>query len=78
MATGRPVIMQDTGFSNWLPTGEGILAFSTENEALNCIEKVNSQYTANCQAAKNLAEKTFSYQAVLPAMLDKIFGTTGF
>ena len=78
LATGRPVIMQDTGFSNWLPTGEGILAFSTENEALNCIEKVNSQYTANCQAAKSLAEKTFSYQAVLPAMLDKIFGTTGF
>lgn len=73
LASGRPVIMQDTGFSTWLPTDEGVLAFSTMDEALSCIEKVNSRYAANCRAARNLAEQTFSYNIVLPAMLDTIW-----
>jgi hypothetical protein len=72
LATGRPVIMQDTGFSGWLPTGEGVLAFSTADEALACIEQVNSRYSANCRAARALAEERFSYKVVLPAMLDSI------
>jgi hypothetical protein len=72
LASGRPVIMQDTGFSDWLPTGEGVLAFSTVDQALSCIEKVNSRYSANCQAARELAEEKFSYKVVLPAMLDSI------
>ena len=29
LAAGRPVVMQDTGFAPVLPTGEGILSFST-------------------------------------------------
>jgi hypothetical protein len=73
LAAGRPVIMQDTGFSTWLPTGEGVLAFSTVDEAMHCIEKVNSRYTNNCRAARKLAEQTFSYKNVLTAMLDKIW-----
>ena len=73
LASGRPVIMQDTGFSEWLPTGEGVLAFSTVDEALGCIEQVNSRYFANCRTARELAEEIFGYRAVLPAMLDSIW-----
>lgn len=73
LAAGRPVIMQDTGFSTWLPTGEGVLAFSTLDEAMCCIEKVNSRYTNNCRTARKLAEQTFSYKNVLTAMLDTIW-----
>jgi hypothetical protein len=73
LAAGRPVIMQDTGFSAWLPSGEGVHAFSTMEEAISCIEEVNSRYAANCRAARDLAEQTFDYKTVLPAMLDTIF-----
>jgi hypothetical protein len=73
LASGRPVIMQDTGFSDWLPTGEGVLAFSTVDEGLACIERVNSRYSANCRTARELAEEIFSYKVVLPAMLDSIW-----
>ncbi|UCE76948.1 MAG: hypothetical protein JSU62_01625, partial [Gammaproteobacteria bacterium] len=73
LASGRPVIMQDTGFSDWLPTGEGVLAFSTVDEALGCIEQVNSRYFANCRTARELAEEIFGYRTVLPAMLDSIW-----
>jgi hypothetical protein len=72
LASGRPVIMQDTGFSDWLPIGEGVLAFSTVDEALACIEQVNRRYLANCQTARELAEEKFSYKVVLPTMLDSI------
>ena len=74
LAAGRPVIMQDTGFSDWLPTGEGVLAFSTVDEALACIERVNSRYSVNCRTARELAEEVFSYKVVLPAMLEAIWG----
>jgi hypothetical protein len=72
LASGRPVIMQDTGFSDWLPTGEGVLAFSTVDEALACIEQVNSRYSTHCRTAREVAEEKFSYRVVLPAMLDSI------
>lgn len=73
LASGRPVIMQDTGFSDWLPTGEGVLAFTGVDEALACIEQINARYYAHCQAARALAEDRFSYKVVLPAMLDAIW-----
>ncbi len=72
LASGRPVIMQDTGFSDWLPTGEGVLAFSTVDEALACIEEVNGRYSTHCRTAREVAEEKFSYRVVLPAMLDSI------
>jgi hypothetical protein len=72
LAAGRPVIMQDTGFSEWLPSGEGVLAFSTVDEAIACIEQVNRSYFANCRTAKELAEEKFGYKVVLSALLDSI------
>jgi hypothetical protein len=73
LASGRPVIMQDTGFSDWLPTGEGVLAFSGPDEALACIEQVDAHYPAHCEAARALAELRFGYKVVLPALLDAIW-----
>ncbi len=70
LAAGRPVILQDTGFSDWLPTGRGALAFSSVEEATDCIERVNAEYQAHCRAAKTIAERIFSHQVVLPQLLE--------
>lgn len=72
MAAGRPVILQDTGFSNWLPTGRGVLAFSSVEEASDCIEKVNAEYQLHCKAARGIAQQTFNYKFVLPRLLDNV------
>ncbi|MDZ7953090.1 hypothetical protein [Nostoc sp. DedQUE09] len=75
LAAGRPAILQDTGFSDWLPTGQGVLAFSSLEEAVDCIDRVNRNYQAHCQAARELAEQFFSYKVVLPRLLETALTT---
>ena len=70
LAASRPAILQDTGFSNWLPTGRGVLAFSSLEEAVVCIERVNTDYPSHCRAAREIAEKVFSYKVVLPRLFE--------
>jgi hypothetical protein len=72
LAAGLPVILQDTGFSDWLPTGEGILAFSSLEEAANCINEVNASYSAHQRAARQIAEEKFSYKRVLTRLLEQM------
>lgn len=71
LAAGRPVILQDTGFSDCLPVGEGLLAFASREEAIDRIAQVNAHYTRHCRAARALAEEQFGYQRVLPTFLDR-------
>lgn len=70
LAAGLPVILQDTGFTQWLPAQQGVLAFSSLEEAVSCIERVNAEYAAHCHAAREIAEQVFSYKIVLPRLLD--------
>jgi hypothetical protein len=72
LAAGLPVILQDTGFSDWLPTGRGVLAFSSSEEAAECIERVNAEYMAHCRAAREIADRKFSYRVVLPYLLEAV------
>ncbi|HXG11664.1 MAG TPA: hypothetical protein VNK04_18055 [Gemmataceae bacterium] len=71
LAAGLPVILQDTGFRDWLPVGRGVLAFSSMEEAVASIAKVNADYPAHCRAARELAERVFDYRTVLPRLLER-------
>jgi hypothetical protein len=71
LAAGLPAVLQDTGFSDWLPTGRGVLAFSTSEEACDCLEQVNADYAAHRRAAHEIAERVFDYRVVLPALLSR-------
>jgi hypothetical protein len=71
LAAGLPVVLQDTGFSESLPTGHGLLAFSSLAEAVDCIERVRAEYARHRQAARALAKERFSYRMVLPRLLDR-------
>jgi hypothetical protein len=72
LASGRPVIAQETGFSDYLPTGEGLLAYTTDEELLTCISALNSDYAHHCTAARRLAENHFDSGVVLTSMLQNI------
>jgi GT2 family glycosyltransferase len=77
LACGRPVITQDTGFSNTLPTGEGLFAFSTLEEILEAVGRINADYTRHSQAAAAIARDWFDYRVVLGAMLDYLDARPG-
>ncbi|MPZ22512.1 MAG: hypothetical protein GEU28_03005 [Dehalococcoidia bacterium] len=72
LASGRPVIAQDTGFPDFLPVGEGLLAFETAQDVLAAIEEINRNYRFHAQAARRIAEEHFDSDKVLSRLLDRI------
>jgi hypothetical protein len=70
LAAGRPVLHQDTGFTEWLPTGAGVLAFSTPDEAVTALEQLDRDYKRHSVAARAVAEEHFEARRVLAGMLD--------
>src|SRR5262249_31076068 len=70
LASGRPVVAQSTGFERWLPTGQGLFAFTTIEEAVDAIDTIDRDYPAQCQAAREFAAALLDYRIVLPALLD--------
>lgn len=69
LASGKPVVAQDTGFSNILPTGEGLFAFTDIEEALAAIESINRSYGRHCRAARAIAEEYFEARSVARRLL---------
>ena len=72
LATGRPVITQDTGFGNVLPTGEGLFAFKTADDIFAAVEKIQSDYPRHSKAAWAIARDYFDAERVLRKLLDDI------
>jgi hypothetical protein len=73
LASGRPVILQDTGFSKVLPCGEGLLAYRNRCEAIAAIKRLREDYDAHCRAARMLAEDFFDSRRVLSRLLEQSF-----
>jgi len=72
LAAGRPVITQETGFSNVLPTGRGLFGFSSMEDILAAVERINGDYERHCRSAAGLARECFSYDVVLGRMLAEL------
>jgi hypothetical protein len=72
LASGKPVVAQDTGFSNVLPTGEGLFAFTTRDEALAAVEAINSNYRRHCEAARAIAMEYFAAGAIAGKLLSDL------
>jgi hypothetical protein len=60
LASGKPVITQDTGFGCAIPTGEGLFAYQTMEDVLAALEKINGDYRRHCLAARAIAEEYFA------------------
>ena len=72
LAAGRPVISQETGFSNVFPTGAGLFGFETVEEAAAAIESVNADYEKHRGGARHLAEEFFAHDRVLKPILEHV------
>jgi hypothetical protein len=72
LAASRPVIVQDTGFANFLAVGEGLLAFNDDEQALDAIDKVEADYPRHQRAARELAGEYFGTRRVLGDLLRRV------
>ncbi|MFL6539761.1 MAG: glycosyltransferase [Chthoniobacterales bacterium] len=69
LAAGRPVVTQETGFSNVLPTGTGLFAFSTMEEVVSAIREINSDYRRHSRRAAEIAREYFDAEMILSKLL---------
>ena len=72
LAAGRPVVTQDTAFGNVLPTGEGLFAFATIEEAAAAVEAVNADYARHRRGASAVAREYFAHDVVLGRLLGEV------
>jgi len=74
LASGRPVVAQETGFSDFLSSGEGLLAFATVAEAADAVAAVEADLPRHRKAARELAEEHLDARKVLPRLLGELGG----
>ncbi|MBI4495004.1 MAG: hypothetical protein HY690_19695 [Chloroflexi bacterium] len=77
LATGKPVVVQHTGPSAFLPNGEGMFRFTTLEEAAEALAAVNANYERHCRAARSIAEAYFDSRQVLQQILDTTLSSPG-
>ena len=65
LAHGRPVVIQDTGFSEHLPTGQGLFAVKSSEEAVDAIRSIRREYDFHSRQARLIAEEHLSATVVL-------------
>ena len=75
LASGRPVIAQETGFSSHLPVGEGLFAFATVADVPAAVEAILADYPRHRRAARAIAETYFDSRRVLPALLERVLAS---
>ncbi|MBI2821625.1 MAG: hypothetical protein HYX74_05320 [Acidobacteria bacterium] len=72
LASGKPALVQETGFSRTYPAGEGLLTFRTLEEAAAAVERIAGDYDRHCHAARALAETCFDSDRVLGRFIEEV------
>ena len=74
LASGKPVLVQDTGFAKRLPTGRGVVSYTTLEEAAAGALSIWEDYRGHATAARELAEEFFDSDRVLTELIDALPG----
>jgi hypothetical protein len=69
LAMGKPVVVEDTGFSRHYPVGEGLFSFTDVGGAVRTIDALESDYRRHADAARAIAERFFRAETVLEKLL---------
>ncbi|MEO5579673.1 MAG: hypothetical protein ABIR58_03375 [Gemmatimonadaceae bacterium] len=75
LASGRPVVTQDTGWTHHIPSGSGLFGFSTGAEAIAALDEIASNPALHAESARAIAEEFFDARRVLGDLLNRV--TTG-
>ena len=74
LASGRPVVAQNTAFDAWLPCGRGIVPFDSPATALDALMDVSADYVRHCRAARDIAAAYFDSSMVLTSLIERVAG----
>ena len=69
LASGKPVLLRDTGLAGYLPTGKGVVTFDTVDGAASAVREICENYDAHSEAARALAEEHLASDLVLGRLL---------
>jgi hypothetical protein len=72
LSSGRPVVMQDTGFSEYLPCGKGLFAVNSVEEAVAAMQEISRDYDLHSKAARDVAVEYMDARKVLGSLLEQI------
>jgi hypothetical protein len=72
LASGKPVLVQDTGFGRTLPVGDGLVPFRCLDEAIAGADAIARDYDHHCRAARAVAEEYFASDRVLGRLLEEV------
>ncbi len=75
LASGKPAVVQNTGPSSFLPSGQGLFRFSTMEEAVDAFAAINADYQRHCRAAREIAETWFDARQVAEGILNTALQT---
>jgi hypothetical protein len=76
LAAARPAVVQDTAWSRYVPSGEGVIAFSTIDQALAGLDAIASDPARHRAAAYEIAREYLAADRVLPPMIEAIHATS--
>jgi hypothetical protein len=71
LAAGRPVITQETGFSKFLPTGEGLFGFETVDDVVVAVDTIESDYDRCSRGARAVASECFAAERVIGSLMER-------
>ena len=71
LTSGRPAVVQDTGFSAHLPTGRGLFAYKTIEEAIDAIQALDKDWSGHSAAAREIAREHFDSDIVLTSLVEQ-------
>ena len=71
LASGKPVVVQDTGPSSILPDGDGMFRFKTMADIAQAFETINGDYERQCRLARRLAAEQFDAEVVVAGILER-------
>ncbi|MEP6709161.1 MAG: hypothetical protein ABJB32_03395, partial [Verrucomicrobiota bacterium] len=72
LASGKPVLAQETGFTRNYPTGKGLIAFSSLDEAKAGVDEICRNYVQHSKAAREIAQEYFDSDKVLTRLLKRL------
>ena len=71
LAAGRPVVTQETGFSNILPSGRGLFGWTDPADVVRALETIEADYAAHARAAREIAAGCFAAETVLASLMER-------
>lgn len=77
LGSSRPVVVQDTGFTEWLEAGAGVIAFQSPDEAAAGLEEIDRRYEFHCRTARDVVAEYFDSRRVIPELLEAVLGGQG-